>query len=491
MARVQAAPGNLAVSIDNGVTVTPYSSINVDINLPLAAAALLAGKIIQLDSATPPTTSPASLVAPVVQLPRHPITTPVTGFQTGHGFFLSAPAGATLTDPDTSAFINGGQSVTMKSDGAGGPCYLKKNSIAPVLDFTGKMVRVWLRLPNPADIANLSSVLLYLGSDNVVANYFGFTTLMSGFGSEYYGNETARFGWMGVTMSFGEQTVVGAPARNSINSVWLKVTDAHGQPVQVGFGGVEMVPEPANGVVSFTFDDGRLTQFTQARAKLSQYRFPASAYIIRETIGANPVAPFVLPGVPSPYYMNTEQLDELQMYHGWEIGAHADTLAVHNLPNSFVDVSGPQVDAELQGIRSWLLAHGYRGDTLALPKGKHNQTIYDLVRKYFQCTRGTYSSSTGLGWLKHETWPPTDRNKLVCFYVMGTTTLAQMEAAVDSAFANKEWLIFVFHDLVAVPDTVNTNTTQAKLADFNSLVDYIATKGIPVRTISDVINHGV
>lgn len=54
MPHVRATPSNLVVALDNGVSVTPYNSINVDVTLPLAAAALTAGKIVQLDSVAAP-----------------------------------------------------------------------------------------------------------------------------------------------------------------------------------------------------------------------------------------------------------------------------------------------------------------------------------------------------------------------------------------------------------------------------------------------------
>jgi hypothetical protein len=436
-----------------------------------------------------------SLSAAVAQAPpigpKPPVSVPITGFQNGHGFFGS-PAGP-FTANDLTAALNGTQCCSVLTPGDGSNCYVKKNTIAPTIDTTGKMVRVWLRLPNPADIANLNNVFLYLGNDNMVTNYWSINSLMEGFSADYYGNDYANAlnGWMGITMTFGECVAVGAPTRTAINSIWLRVNDAHGQPVTVQFGGIELIPEPASGVVSFTFDDTRLTHYTQARPKLSQYRFPATEYVIANTC-TDFGNTFTLPGVPAPYYQSIAQLKELQDYHMWDICSHAYLVSNHNMPNGDDDLAGSVLEAEMQNIKNFLAVNGFRGlHHYALPKGKHNQTVYDLARRYFRSCRTTFSSSTGAGWIKHESYPPTDRNKLVVFYVYGTTTLAQMEAAVDSAFAHNEHLIFVFHDLVAVPDTVNYNDTQAKLADFNTLVDYVATKGIPVRTVGDVTEHGI
>lgn len=54
MPRVAAAPGYKVVELDYGITVTQSSSINVDLNWPLTAAALIASKIVVLDSVSPP-----------------------------------------------------------------------------------------------------------------------------------------------------------------------------------------------------------------------------------------------------------------------------------------------------------------------------------------------------------------------------------------------------------------------------------------------------
>lgn len=442
--------------------------------------------------------APPSAADPEVPkiVPKRVATTAITGFQAGHGFFQSGFGSGNMND--TSSFLNGTQCASLTTDGAGGGNFLKHNTITPVIDMTNKMIRVWIRLPNQADIAHLSSVALYVGSDNIVANYYGFSdSLYSGFNADYFGNDYGAplSDWQAITMSFGETVVTGAPVISSIQAIWLKVIDDNtGHPITVQFGGIELVPTPTKGTVSFTFDDSRATHYTQARTKLSQYRFPGTEYVICDVVDSA----LTLPGVTGPGYMTTQQLRELQDYHDWAICSHAYNVAHHNLPNGFNDLTAPALEADLSQTKMWLSQRGFNGrHHLALPKGKHNQTVYDFSREYFGSTRTTYSTSpTGAkpgNWLKHETYPPSDVNKLVVYYAYGTSALADMEAAVDSAVTNKEWLIFVFHDLVNTPDTVNYNDTQFGIANFGSLVDYVAGKGsaVDVRTVPDVIEHGM
>jgi hypothetical protein len=61
-------------------------------------------------------------------------------------------------------------------------------------------------------------------------------------------------------------------------------------------------------------------------------------------------------------------------------------------------------------------------------------------------------------------------------------TLAQAIAAVDQARIHREWIILVFHNLVATPAA----STQWSSADFATLVAHIASTGMPVKTIGQV-----
>ena len=398
--------------------------------------------------------------------PKRIATTMFTRFQAGHGFFLSGPG--TFTDPETSSFVHGSQSVKVTTDGAGGVAFIKKNSISPTLDLTGKMVRVWVRLPVTSDITNIATITLYVSSDNVASNYY-----QKEFGN--LGTPTQRHfisadnDWTGVTFSFGEFTVVGSPNRAAINSFWLRVQDQNGQAIQVQFGGIELVPEPAAGTVSLTFDDGWATQYTNARAKLSQYRYPATTYIIRDL-------------VDTTGYMSLGQIQALHDLHGWDVSAHADTVANHNLSSGFASLSATEIEAEMLEIQAWLMQAGFNGSNhLALPKGEHNSTVYKYARRYFLSTRTTYS-------LSRETYPPADWNKLRVFNTDNTTTFVQVQTAITRAVANKEWLILVFHDITSGAASASTQMTSTI---FNQIVDEIATQGLAVRTVGDVAENGM
>lgn len=402
--------------------------------------------------------------------------TVITTFQSGHGYFSSLAAGGSANVNYSTDYLNGSQCVQLVSDGAGGNNYIKKNSISPTIDWTGKQPRIWVKFPTPSDINNVQTLSVYISSDNVVANFW---TAEFGNLNTYPNWLSAEGDWCGVTIPWGAlaANTTGTPSIAASNAIWLKLIDKNSSPVTVLFGGIEQVAQPANGVVSFTFDDGLSTVFSNARSKLSQYRYPATAYIIADVIGGSSV------NGDGTGYMTLQNLSDLQEKHGWEIGAHAYKVANHNLTNGFTDMAASALERELVGIRTWLQSNGFNSsDHLALPRGYHNATTAPLTRKYFLSTRTTWHPTLS------ETFPPADPNKLRIFYVLNSTSTASVQTAIDRAFTNKEWLILLFHDITSGSAS---GSTQYTTTNFGTIVDYVNSKGIAVRTVGDVIQNGV
>lgn len=79
---------------------------------------------------------------------------------------------------------------------------------------------------------------------------------------------------------------------------------------------------------------------------------------------------------------------------------------------------------------------------------------------------------------------PSDAAKLRVLYVTSDVPLSVVQQRVDEACTSHEWLIVVFHQLVAGTPTVST---EWNAGDFAQLVDYVAASGIPVRTVSAVL----
>jgi hypothetical protein len=129
-------------------------------------------------------------------------------------------------------------------------------------------------------------------------------------------------------------------------------------------------------------------------------------------------------------------------------------------------------------MRAWSAANGFRGgEHFAWPLGILTTGGADLSRKYFSSGRTIYEK-------QQETLTPSDRFRLRIRNVTSTTTTASLQTDIDNAFANKEWLILMLHR-IETPADVATKYTPT---NFNTVIDYLNTKGIPVRTVGDVLN---
>lgn len=376
----------------------------------------------------------------------------LTTFAAGHGYTTNAGGTANLND--TSDFALGSQSVAVTTDGLGTAKTVKKVAQVAV-DATGKHAKVWIKVDAQAHVAALQ---LYLG-DTALANSWKWE--MKNSASQPWMFDGSWTVW---TLPFGQAVVTGTPTRTAITDVQMRVQDDAAGTVTAHFGGVALVntstPFPA-GVVSFTFDDTYASHYTVARAKLDQYGFPGTAYVIQDYVGqAN--------------RMTLAQLHNLERYSGWEVAGHATTGAIHNA--RITTLTDAQVQAEFAAIRQWLADNGFAGDHYAYPGGEHLPGQAALCEQFFTSARTVYQ--------RPETHPPARASKLrTKGYVTSTTTVASLTAAVDEAAASGEWLIITNHDLVSA---VGQSTDQL-IADFQAVVDYVATKGIPVRTVGEVL----
>ena len=222
--------------------------------------------------------------------------------------------------------------------------------------------------------------------------------------------------------------------------------------------GLALVDEPSNiwpkVVVSLVFDDGWLSQYTEARKAMDPYWFAATAYIIQSLIDNN------------ASYMTMAQLTNLRRYSGWEIAAHAYTDADHAA--NFANLTATQLAQDFLQLQAWPMSNGFRGMRhLAYPGGRIQP-------------RGDRRRATALCVGSHRLWQQhrdmaTGRSVSAAdiSHVLNTTTLSAIETSIDNAYANKQWLILTFHKLVSTPSLA----TEWAITDFTSLMSYIQQQG--------------
>ena len=385
----------------------------------------------------------------------------VTQFQAGHLFATTGTPGAGENLDDTTDAVIGTQAAVIATDGTGTPRTLARTGLAPI-DFTGHVPKLWVKVDNVTSAATLQLVL----GDSSFANAFRFS-----FHSTQGQRWTTNGDWVALTMSWSPAnvSVVGTPNRAAIADIQLRVIDnATGTPVRLHVNGIALVPEPPtypHGVVSITFDDNFATMVSAGLPALSAHGFPATAYVIADLVGHAGRATLA-------------ELQTLQASHGWEIAAHAHADVHH--ATRFTNVPANVLEDDLVDMRAWLIANGFRGhDHCAYPGGEFTggagTNVLALARRYFATCRTIYQG-------ERETYPPADPAKLRVFYITNAVTLAQAIAAVEQARTHREWIILVFHNLVATPAA----STQWSSADFAALVAHVASTGMPVKTVGQV-----
>jgi hypothetical protein len=416
--------------------------------------------------------SDTRLYTPSLRQPGVVPSIPVTQFQSGHGFTKASGTGQQADD--TSDFIAGTQSLSITTLGDSSAYITQKASISPTINMTGKQLRVKFKV---VGIANVADCSLYLSSDNGATNNFDqrIVNISNALTQPYMQDGE----WVTYTINWLEWTVVGSPDRTAINFLKLRVQDNGLGPVTVHFQEIALELEPAAAVCTITFDDGYASTSTIAAPYMSQAGVRASAMIIRDLIGS------------SGTYMTLAQVKNLQDAYGWDVGAHSDTVAVHNASGTGSPPSGVSdavLLADQQAIKNWLLTNGFRRhDYYAWPHGYFTPSQMSAARNLFSAIRGVCGDRGGqIG--PQETYPPGDPYRLRSWLIAATNSVANVQAALTAAIANKSWLHLTFHQIVP---SGATGGTQLNTAIFQGMIDAIVASGITVKTVAEVYESGV
>ena len=408
-------------------------------------------------ASTHPVTDFASPSAGNRPPPRLRLSSVVSTFDAGHGW--TSTGWATSADDTTSGAL---ASQSLKGTTTiNVACVWEKTGLT--LDTTGKDFVVWV---NAAGLApNVSGIRFQAFAGAGLTDYY-----------EWYlvHNESITWQqvgeWCRYTLSFHDATPFGSPTRSNIQRLRWRIGDKNNVPLTLSVGGVALASQSTafpNGVVSITTDDGHLSQYTTMRPIFNRYGFPATCYTIASRVD-NP---------SFPTNMTSAQLRELERLDGWEIAGHAYDTANHDVTGGYSTLSLTNLRAELANLRAWLVSNNYRGrDHIAYPQGNYNSTILDETRKVFASARCT-------SFVLHETQRVADAMRLRSRAWVATDTVAAFQAEIDAAYANGSWLILTFHFAVASGATGNDILT----ANLVSIIDYLAAKGIPVRTVSEVM----
>lgn len=412
-------------------------------------------------------------------------------FQIGHGWVTNGGGTAASNLNDTSVFVRGTQSVSITSSGAGTGAAIRKTGITGLaaLDLTDKMFRVVLRVES--GLAALNNLNFFLGTSSLANNFkwvLNPTTNSSAFITQGQW-VTVTFGWGDLNSATGTMSISnGVPStRTGFTDMQIQATDlGAGTGVQLRVQSVEIIDATTTtfpkGVISVTFDDSWSSQWDLARPAMDTFGFRGTQYTIADSLG-------------TPGHLTLDQLQRLQGQSGWEVGGHAYTSAAHTarLPT----MTAAAVDQEIGSLKAWLLQNGFDGDSFAYPGGQFEQTsdgvwVEDICARYFSSNRSILAQPQKAV----ETFPAPMPHRLRA--ISGVSSLnnsnglnnpAGIVAAggiLDKIVAGGGWLIMCFHLVTAGAPSV---TTEIAAADFATIMQGIADRGIPVLPVSDVIRH--
>lgn len=419
----------------------------------------------------------------LVPVSRRPLWRPASWsqqLQAGHTWTASSVASSTLND--TSAFVRGTQSMTITTVGTGGRGNFRGMSLPSTpLDLTGKMLRIIFRVD---DVTHLNRIDLYLGTGGL-ANYFLWTIHTHSASGVNYAQSgewvTVHLQWADVLEAAGTYTLsAGLPStKTGFTDMQLSVWDDAAGPVTARLQAVEVIPDTTatfpNGVVSVTFDDGYASQYTLARPKMDALGYRGTAYMIADVVGTGGV-------------MSLTQLQSLQAYSGWEIAGHAYANASHSV--GFHALTSVQVNQDFRQLRSWLVSNGFTSDNFAYPLGHFDATTdgvpVDKIASQYWATSRSIITEGAVG-----SFPPAmpQRVRAKTGISEAGTSVATITAAggpLDRCKASGSWYIICLHDITAGAGATSTQLSQA---GFNTLMDAISSRGIPVLPVGDVMRY--
>jgi hypothetical protein len=411
----------------------------------------------------------------VARLPRFSQPSAVlTTMQSGHGWTSNGTGTFNLND--TSLSIIGSQCATATTAGAGGQTNLRRFSSA-VPDMTGKVPRLRIMLDS---LTHLNEIVFYAGSGGL-SSYYKWSIAVGGASQFITAGD-----WVPVTLSFADATTTGTPSKSSITDLQLQVFDDAGGTVAVHLQSVELVPDGSayfpNSVCSICFDDSWDSPKTQgAWTDLDNRGWAGTFFTISDLLGQS--------GRLTLADLKT-RCDPLLF--GWESASHAWTDVDHAL--TYTGMTAAQLEADLRAQRAGLLAAGLRSaDGTAYPLGQFGRSsdgvsTTDIARRYMSWARTTSNRT-------RETFPPASPYRLraissISSFSGGTSPTSLTTATtgtIDKVRNNPgTWLILVFHK---ISSGAPTDTLTCSIADFTSITSKIASAGLDVRPIGDVLRY--
>ncbi|HUD03855.1 MAG TPA: polysaccharide deacetylase family protein [Patescibacteria group bacterium] len=241
--------------------------------------------------------------------------------------------------------------------------------------------------------------------------------------------------------------------------------------------------------ISFTFDDGLASAYTLAAPTLAKYGLTGTDYVITGCVGMTTVPNTCLANTGTPY-MTWAQIVALQNTYSWDVGSHtvdhkclASNATADPEDCQTATLTQAQVITELSASQTALAAQGIKATDFSTPYGDYNNMVLAQIAKYYASMRGFQDQNIN-------GYPYSDY--LLNDYVVleKTTPVATVEARIDQAIANNQWLVLTFHDIAATPSQTPDNY-QYGTAELDQIAAYVQAKQTAGLIKNININQGL
>lgn len=311
-------------------------------------------------------------------------------------------------------------------------------------------LKLWLYVPEPADDHQL---YLFLGQ----GGFAGYARALL--------PSLAVDGWRCLTLTRADFTLVGPfswAAPVDTLSLLLAGAVTTRPNVQLFLDAVYVTGKDLP-TISFTFDDGYASDFSEAFAWMNLQQMPGTSFVNGASIGWDG-------------YLDAAAMATMYAA-GWDFANHTGNHG------DLSTLAPAERLAAIAAGRDWLVASGYprAADYLAFPYGAFAGTSAELVAAGVVAARTVQPVplETGSGRSDPLRYPAT-------LELGPATTLAEAVAAVDRAIRFGQSLIVYAHEIV--PGAAGTYKWTR--ADFRALVDYVAAQrdagALQVRTFREL-----
>jgi peptidoglycan/xylan/chitin deacetylase (PgdA/CDA1 family) len=208
--------------------------------------------------------------------------------------------------------------------------------------------------------------------------------------------------------------------------------------------------------LSFTFDDGWESAYTNGAALLNRYGYEGTFYLNPSTID-------------TANFMTSDQVAEL-VKNGHEIASHG----YEHL--NFTTLKRDDINYQFEHASNYFKeVHNMQRVSFAAPFGGNDPQTTFYARKYYASLRGTIDGVN--------TKQNLDPYNLRVLYVGGSVSQERLSAAIADAKSKNGWLILIYHrvETPAKGETILTPT------QFQQQLDTIKNSDITVEPVADVL----